>query len=132
MPWVEVFAAFLVCHLAGDFLLQTDWQAKHKRRGLAGDPVSRRALLSHIATYTLAFVPALVWIADEAGGWVVAVAALISLPHMVQDDGRLLERYIAKVKGPEAGSQLVVATAVDQSFHVVAMFLLALAVGEWA
>ena len=27
MPWVEVFAVFIVAHLAGDFLLQTDWQA---------------------------------------------------------------------------------------------------------
>ena len=27
MPWVEVFAAFVVCHLVGDYLLQTDWQA---------------------------------------------------------------------------------------------------------
>ena len=27
MPWVEVFAVFIVAHLAGDFLLQTDWRA---------------------------------------------------------------------------------------------------------
>ena len=130
MPWVEVFAAFLVCHLAGDFLLQTDWQAKHKRHGLAGDPVSRRALLSHITTYTLAFVPALVWLADDLDAWVLGAAALISIPHLVQDDGRVLDAYISRVKGPGASSELVVATAVDQSFHVLALFLLALAVGE--
>ncbi|MGH2802932.1 MAG: hypothetical protein ACRDL4_07785, partial [Thermoleophilaceae bacterium] len=69
MPWVEVFAAFVVCHLVGDYLLQTDWQARHKRGGLGPDPQSRRALASHIASYTLAFVPALVWLSDDIGAW---------------------------------------------------------------
>ena len=63
MPWVEVFAVFVVSHLAGDYLLQTDWQAENKRGGLGGDPVARRALLSHVTTYTLAFVPAFIWLA---------------------------------------------------------------------
>src|SRR3954454_9297652 len=98
MPWVEVFAAFVVCHLVGDYLLQTDWQALHKRGGLGSDPVSRRALLSHIATYTLAFVPALIWLADDIGAAAVGVAAVIALPHMVQDDGRLLTAYMLRVK----------------------------------
>ena len=34
MPWVEVFAVFFVSHQVGDYLLQTDWQAMHKRGGL--------------------------------------------------------------------------------------------------
>ena len=73
MPWVEVFAVFTVCHLTGDYLLQTDWQARNKRGGLgSGHPVARRALVSHIATYTLAFVPALVWL-EVAKGLSVAV-----------------------------------------------------------
>ncbi len=130
MSWVEVFAAFVVCHLVGDFLLQTDWQANHKRAGLGGDRVARRALFSHIATYTLAFVPALIWLAGELDAWVVGVAALIAGPHMIQDDGRLLGAYITSVKGPGATAERVVTTAVDQSFHAVALFLLALAVGD--
>ena len=65
MEWFEVFAVFLVSHLVGDYLLQTDWQAVHKHRGLGPDPVSRRALASHVATYTLAFVPALIWLGGE-------------------------------------------------------------------
>ena len=35
MSWVSVFAAFLVAHMVGDYLLQTDWQARHKRGGWA-------------------------------------------------------------------------------------------------
>src|SRR6478752_7321097 len=99
MAWVEVFSAFVVCHLAGDYLLQTDHQARHKHGGLGADPVRRRALLAHIATYTLAFVPALIWLADDLHAGVLWVAALIAVPHLVQDDGRLIERYITHVKG---------------------------------
>ena len=58
MLWVEAFLLFAVSHLVGDFILQTDWQAHHKHGGLGRNPTSRRALISHVATYTLAFVPA--------------------------------------------------------------------------
>jgi hypothetical protein len=129
MPWVEVFAAFVVCHLVGDYLLQTDWQALHKRGGLGADPESRSALLSHIAAYTLAFVPALIWLADDIGAWAIATAALIAVPHMVQDDGRLLTVYMLRVKHTDPRAHPSVATAADQSFHFVALFLTALLVG---
>ena len=36
MPWVEIFAVFFVSHQVGDYLIQTDWQAMHKRGGLSG------------------------------------------------------------------------------------------------
>ena len=130
MPWVEVFAAFVVCHLVGDYLLQTDWQALHKRGGLGSDPVSRRALVSHIATYTLAFVPALIWLADDIGAWAIGVGALIALPHMVQDDGRLLTVYMLRVKHTDPRANPGVAATADQTFHFVALFLTALLVGN--
>ena len=57
MTWFAAFLALLVSHAVGDVLLQTDWQAVNKVRGL-GDPLARRALAAHIATYTAAFVPA--------------------------------------------------------------------------
>jgi hypothetical protein len=129
MPWVEVFAAFVVCHLVGDYLLQTDWQALHKRGGLGPDPLARRALFSHIVTYTLAFVPALVWLADDIGAWAIATAALIGVPHWVQDDGRLLAAYIVRVKHTDPARHPSVAAAADQTFHFVALFLVALWVG---
>jgi hypothetical protein len=129
MPWVEIFAVFVVCHLAGDYLLQTDWQAEHKHGGLGTDPTSRRALVAHVATYTLAFMPALVWLADDVGAEVIAVAAAIFATHLVQDDGRLLARYIGRVKGPGAVRNAAVTTAVDQSFHVITLFAIALWIG---
>jgi hypothetical protein len=130
MPWVEVFAAFVVCHLVGDYLLQTDWQALNKRGGLGPDPRARRALLSHIASYTLAFLPALIWLADEIGALAVATAALIAAPHLVQDDGRLLTMYMIRAKHTDGSNIPSVAAAVDQTFHFVALFLTALLVGE--
>jgi Protein of unknown function (DUF3307) len=129
MPWVEVFAAFVVCHLVGDYLLQTDWQALNKRGGLGPDPVARRALFSHIATYTLAFVPALIWLADDIGAWAIATGALIAVPHWIQDDGRLLGAYVIRVKHTDPRKNLSVTAAADQSFHFVALFLTALWVG---
>lgn len=129
MSWVEIFAAFVVSHLVGDYLLQTDWQARHKRGGLAGDPVRRRALLSHVLVYTLAFAPALIWMADDLGAGVVWVAALVFIPHLIQDDGRPVSWFIRNVKGCDDASAAEIFTPVDQSMHVLALFGLALVAG---
>jgi len=127
--WVSVLAGFLVAHMVGDYLFQTDWQARHKRGGLTGDRVALRALCTHVATYTLAFVPALVWIADELdAGWAVLAAALIALPHLVVDDGRIVRLYLAHVKRAEV-FDVGLAASVDQSFHVLSLFLVAILLG---
>jgi hypothetical protein len=127
--WVSIFTAFLVAHMVGDYLFQTDWQARHKRGGLSGDRVAFRALVSHVTTYTLAFVPALVWIGDElSAGWAVLAAVLIFLPHLVLDDGRFVRLYLANVKRVP-GFDVSIAASVDQSFHVLSLFLVALLVG---
>ena len=127
MEWFEVFAVFLVSHLVGDYLLQTDWQAVHKRGGLGADPVARRALLSHVATNTIAFLPALIWLASDLSALaIIGIAAGIALPHMVQDDGRLLAIYVQRVKGCDIVAFPLVGAAVDQTMHIVALFALAL------
>ena len=129
MSWVEVFAVFVVSHAVGDFLLQTEFQALHKRGGLGRDPVARRALLRHTASYTFAFLPALGWLAGELSvAAVAAVAAGVALPHCVQDDGRLIGAYARAVKhtAPQPGMLML---AVDQSFHLVVLFALAVAAG---
>ncbi|MBK8295425.1 MAG: DUF3307 domain-containing protein [Solirubrobacterales bacterium] len=67
MSWAEISIVFFISHLVGDYLLQTDQQARHKFGGLGRDPVTRRALFSHVLAYTFAFVPALVWIGCQIG-----------------------------------------------------------------
>jgi hypothetical protein len=120
MSWPPVFLAFLVCHLTGDLLLQTEWQALTKVRGV-GDPEGRRALLSHALTYTLPYLPALVWVGDERGAVrAVVVALLIALPHVLVDDGRLVRGWLRQVKhSPDPAPSLRL--MVDQSFHVVCL-----------
>jgi hypothetical protein len=129
VSWVAIFSVFVVSHLIGDFLFQTDWQATHKDHGLAGDPERRRALVSHVTTYTLAFLPALVWIGLELEAWSAVLACvLIFVPHLIQDDGRLLDAYMVRVKGPASIGSTGLRIACDQCFHVVALFGLALLV----
>jgi len=124
---VEIFAVLVVSHAAGDYLLQTDWQAKNKRGGLGGDPEPRRALFSQVTTYTLAFVPAGIWLADELSALgLIALAAGLFIPHLVQDDGRLLALYVSGVKGCDIAAFPLVGAAVDQTMHIVALFGLAL------
>ena len=99
MSWSAVLLALLVSHAVGDVLLQTDWQATNKVRGL-GDSTSRRALVAHLSTYTVAFVPALIWIADRTFAWrAVAVLAIITVPHLAIDDGRIVRVWLRRVKG---------------------------------
>jgi hypothetical protein len=121
--WEEVFAVFIVCHVAGDFLLQTDWQAVNKRGGLSSrNPDARRALFTHVTVYTLVFVPAVIWIANAKSALAFALLAVIFIPHLIQDDTRVLVTWnrIVKRSGPQPGDYVYM--AIDQSFHFVALF----------
>jgi hypothetical protein len=120
MSWPPVFAAFLVCHLSGDLLLQTEWQALTKVRGL-GDAEGRRALASHGVTYTLPYIPVLIWIGvDRGAARAVLVALVIAVPHVLVDDGHFVGAWLRQVKhspNPAPSLRLMV----DQSFHVVCL-----------
>jgi len=131
MPWVEVFVLFFVCHNVGDYLLQTEYEAANKYGGLGSDRVARRALLGHIATYTLAFVPGLIWLAAETDPSVAGATAIaIAIPHLVQDDGRLLDHYLRHVKRVSTASMPAVRAVTDQAFHLTTLFITALVVGS--
>jgi hypothetical protein len=121
MTWSSVLLVLLVSHAVGDVLLQTDWQAINKTGSLR-DPRSRPALLSHVAVYTLAFIPALVWIGTQSSALrAVEVGALIALTHLAIDDGRLVALWLRNVKralDPAPGLTI----AVDQCFHLLCLF----------
>ena len=126
MPWVEVFAVFFVSHEVGDYLFQTEWQATHKAGGLSSPGVRRRALVSHIVTYTLAFVPAFIWLWDSLHWGVIGLAALIAIPHLIQDDRRLLTSYARVFKKADLDAHPKLRMSLDQAFHFVTLFLTAL------
>jgi hypothetical protein len=126
MSWSALFVAFLACHLVGDFLLQTDFQARNKAGGLGRDPVARRALWTHGLTYALSFVPALIWVGDQrSAAGAVALFAGILMPHVAVDHGALVRWWAAHVKHARDLPPFVT-MATDQSFHVVALVLAAL------
>lgn len=126
MPWDEIFIVFVISHLVGDYMLQTEWQALHKRGGLTGSPEQRRALASHVATYTLAFVPALVWLWNSVHAGVFGIGALVAVPHFIQDDGQLLTSYAKTFKKSDIRANPSLGAALDQSFHMLTLFLIAL------
>ena len=128
MTWPAIFIVFFATHQCGDYLLQTDWQATHKRGGLGMDPAARRALLTHTFTYSLAYVPAFIWIQTRLGWNTLIIAAAVSVPHLIQDDGRLLRAYLRRVKGMDPVANHVVAALVDQALHMIALFGTALLV----
>jgi uncharacterized protein DUF3307 len=124
--WEAVFLVFLVCHVTGDFLLQTDWQAVNKRGGLSRNRESRRALLSHVTVYTLVFVPACIWVASETTTLAIALVPVVFIPHLIQDDGSVLMAWNRAVKRSSSTPGDSLYMAIDQSFHIVALFATAL------
>jgi len=82
--------------------------------------------MAHAATYTLPYLPVLVWIgADRGAARAVVVALLISLPHVAVDDGRFVRVWLRQVKhSPDPAPSLRL--MVDQSFHVVCLLAVAM------
>jgi hypothetical protein len=102
--------------------LQTDWQALHKRGGMSRNREARRALFSHVTVYTLAFVPAIAWIAANTSAAAIGLAAVIFIPHLIQDDARALITWNRLVKKSALAPGDPVYMAIDQSFHLVVLF----------
>jgi hypothetical protein len=127
VTWSALFGVFLLSHLVGDFVLQTQWQATNKQHGLrGGGPTNRRALLMHGLVYTLAFVPALVWVADDSGTLAaIAVGVAVWVTHMVVDDGNLVAVWIRQVKHVHGVPSTVVRLGLDQSVHALTLALIA-------
>ena len=126
MAWPEVYLALLISHLAGDFLLQTEWQAVNKRGGLRRDPMQRRALLLHGLTYTrrLRSRPDLARERDRRARRRRVRARDHAAAHVI-DDGRVLFAWMSRVKHNDEPERWLVA-AVDQTFHLVCLLPVAL------
>jgi Protein of unknown function (DUF3307) len=120
LGWPAVLMSLLASHLAGDFLVQTEWQAVNKTGGLR-ESRSRKALLAHVIAYTASFSPALVWIGRRTSVKRAAmVGGAIAIPHLLVDDGQLVEVWLRKVKRVRQPPPAL-AVAVDQSFHVISL-----------
>jgi hypothetical protein len=78
------------------------------------------------ATYTVAFLPTLVWVAiDRSLLGAVGVAVLIAIPYVLVNDGHFVQVWMREVKhAPDPAPSLRL--MVDQSFHVVCLLAAAL------
>jgi hypothetical protein len=72
----------------------------------------------------------LIALLDDLGAGVLLVAALIAVPHAAQDEGRMIAAWMRAVKHTEVQDNPTVAMVVDQTFHMIALLLLALLVGS--
>jgi len=96
--------------------------------GLSSDRVAGAALLSHTFIYSLAYVPAFVWISSWLGWQTLFVAAGIAIPHFLQDDARLVTIYIRSAERMDTSAHPTVVALIDQALHMVALFGVALLV----
>ena len=120
LGWPAVLLSLLASHLAGDFLVQTEWQAVNKTGGLR-ESRSRKALLAHVIAYTASFSPALLWIGRRTSvERAVTVGGAVAIPHLLIDDGHFVEVWLRKVKRVRQPPPALT-LAVDQSFHVICL-----------
>ena len=61
-------------------------------------------------------------------GWALLAAALVALPHLVVDDGRIVCLYLTRVKHAEP-TDARIAGPVDQAFHALSLCIVALLIG---
>ena len=75
-----------------------------------------------MSVYTLCFVPAVIWIAIDKSALALALLPVIFIPHLVQDDARLVMIWNRHVKSANTQPGDLLYMCIDQSFHVVALF----------
>jgi hypothetical protein len=77
-----------------------------------------------VLTYTLAFIPGIAALARREGvATASAVGIAIAAPHLLVDDGRLLRTYLLHAKGVREPIEPELAASVDQSLHMVCLWL---------
>lgn len=105
------FVLILWAHFVGDFVLQTDWQAKNK---------SKRwdAMLPHVATYTMTLAVAAAWMFGTAGlGYALVNGAAHLLTDVVTSQGTA--HYAAK----KDWHRFFVVVGADQLVHQATLAL---------
>lgn len=110
---------FVLCHLVGDYLLQTEFEAMNKASGRFWN----RAILSHCFKYALCFVP-ITWFYGLNWLWL----AVIWGTHMLIDRRQLVlawRKYIAKSAENSIKNTFWLTIVIDQIFHFIILALIA-------
>ncbi|MDA8336424.1 MAG: DUF3307 domain-containing protein [Peptococcaceae bacterium] len=103
---------YLIGHLVGDYLLQTKWQAAHKKApGLTG----WSACLVHCSLWTMSVL-------FFTGWWKVELAILVFVSHLILDRTHFVSWFL-KVSGKERDGWLVI--VIDNTIHLLFLWLIA-------
>lgn len=116
---MNIFAWFILGHLLGDWLLQSDWMALGKRQGLI-----TRAGLAHYTVYTLSILVVL-YLSNGiplTSPSLLLISLIVFISHWLIDATNLVEVWMA-VAGQR--DQSTVRMMVDQTFHLLVLALLA-------
>ena len=116
---MDTFNWLVIGHLVGDWLLQNDWMAKGKKRGLITTPG-----LVHYTIYTIAVVTFL-WLSPENTvglGLYLIVGGIIFLTHWIIDSTKFVEYWIQTFKQSNISIMRIM---VDQTFHILVLALIA-------
>ncbi|MCB9077883.1 MAG: DUF3307 domain-containing protein [Anaerolineaceae bacterium] len=116
---MDTFNWLVIGHLVGDWLLQNDWMAQGKKRGLFTTPG-----LVHYTIYTIAVIVFL-WLSpqDSAGlGVYLIVGGFIFFSHWIIDSTRIVEYWIQTFKQSNISIMRIM---VDQTFHILVLALIA-------
>jgi len=121
---MSLFDKMLVAHLVGDWLLQTEWQARNKAHNY-------RALFSHIGVYSFLMLGVLVVEFGFQNIYVYIVVGMFALTHAFMDRGWPVIRFMRSFRIiVEREPERWLVMAVDQSLHILflglAVFLLSL------
>ena len=116
---MTLFETLLLAHVAGDWLLQTEWEALNKGHNW-------RAMLYHVGTYHAVVLLVLLSRIGFQNISVYLITALLALSHAVLDRRWPVLWYmrtlILSVSGPPEKWLMIV---VDQAIHVMLLGLTA-------
>lgn len=120
---IKVFVYLLVAHLIGDWLVQTHWMATRKSKDWM-------ALFVHISTYHI-FVFGALYLAGVSLIPNLLGTLFLAVTHAVLDNRRFEIWWIRKVKKIREPEEIPtwLLLGVDQSFHLVLMFVVSYLVG---
>lgn len=110
---MTLFESLFVAHLAGDWLLQTDWQARNKERNWV-------ALLGHVAVYHL-LILAVLWLRLGIGNVrVYTVVFVLAVTHALMDRRWPFVGFLRAVRviGPDPPQPWVL-VLMDQAIHIL-------------
>lgn len=114
---VALIAYLMILHFAGDFYYQSEWMAKNKSK-------SNRALLSHVAVYSMVMLMFLVPVVLTFGIAEVALLLFVSVnaaAHFATD--WVTSRVYARVKRKGGPSHIV--AGFDQLLHGLTLLVTA-------